>query len=96
MQPERHFFWDGDKLVGIEAAHINRSFAVASLLAFPAALAVYSGNGGARRAVLSALLVAGTLAAAMMSRHESSMVALVAGAVVFAIAWWSKSGPRVC
>ncbi|MGQ0672756.1 MAG: hypothetical protein ACT4N2_07755, partial [Hyphomicrobium sp.] len=48
MQPMRHFTWQGETLVAIEPAHINRNLAVAALLAIPAALAATPTTSGAR------------------------------------------------
>lgn len=90
MQPERHFFWQGDTLVGIELAHINRSVAVAAMLAFPAALAIYAIRRSALTAALAAAIVPLTGIAASISRHESSMAALAIGFVIFALAWVSR------
>lgn len=89
MQPERHFFWKGDTLVGMEPSHINRSLAVASLLAFPAALSAYVCRQTRWSAALAAAIVPAAGFAAALSRHESSMAALVVGVIVFALAWVS-------
>ena len=92
MQPERHFTWTGDHLVSIRLSHINRNFAVASLLLFPAiaaALGLYGRVRGAWIAGLGSVLV---LLAVFGSKHESSKVSIVAGALILAcsfasIAW---------
>jgi MFS family permease len=94
LQPERHFTWDGDTITAIKANHINRNFAVATLLLFPAALAAYATLPPPRNRLVAALLVAATFGAALSSRHESSMAALAAGLGVLLLAWRWPGGTR--
>jgi hypothetical protein len=94
MQPERHFTWAGDHLVSIRSSHINRNFAVASLLLFPAiaaALGLYGRVRGVWIAGLGSVLV---LIAVFGSRHESSKVAILAGSLILALSFVSLAWTR--
>ncbi len=90
MQPERHFTWAGDTLTAIELAHINRNLAVAALLAFPAALAAHATLGPPWNKISSVAFVVLATVAALLSRHESSMISLVAGMAIFALGCMSR------
>lgn len=86
LQPERHFTWEGDKLVAISLSHINRNLAVAALLAFPAACAAYLTAPRQWRLIAAAATIALAGVAAMLSRHESSLAALIVGLCVLGLA----------
>jgi hypothetical protein len=89
MQPERHFTWEGEHLAAIRLSHINRNFAVASLLLFPAIAAAFGLYGRVRGAWVSGVSTMLVLAAVFGSRHESSKVAILAGALVLALSFAS-------
>jgi O-antigen ligase len=86
LQPERHFTWSGDRLIAISLSHINRNLAVAALLAFPASMAAYLTTPERWRVPAAAGTVVLAAVAASLSRHESSMAALVAGLGIFGLA----------
>lgn len=73
----------------IGAGEITRSTAPASLLIGPALLALAAGINAPWRGIFSAMIVIAAILAVAVSPHETSKLALVAGAVVFAIAYVS-------
>lgn len=94
MQPERHFKWDGDFLRAMTPAHINRNFAVASLLLFPAIAAALGLYGRRRGAIVAGLCSVLVVVSVFGSRHESSKVALLAGAVLLLMGLFSARWAR--
>ncbi|MGQ0673503.1 MAG: O-antigen ligase family protein, partial [Hyphomicrobium sp.] len=80
----------------IEPAHINRNLAVAALLGFAGARAATATTSGAWSRIAGPGILGLTMLCAALSRHESSMVALIIGLVVFWFAYltakWASRG----
>jgi hypothetical protein len=94
LQPERHFKWAGDHLESISPSHINRNFAVASLLFFPAITAALGLYGRVRGVWIAGLGSVLALIAIFGSRHESSKVAILAGGLTLALSFVSLTWTR--
>lgn len=86
LKPQRYFEWSGSRLVSISSFDMTRNATPITLLmwsAIMAALATLSSPWNR----LVALLIAGLAAAAIaISTHETSKMAIIAGALVFALA----------
>ncbi len=80
------------KVVAIAAFELNRNVAVTLLMLWPALLCLSRLTNGRRRAVALAALFAATAAVVFCSEHETSMLGLAAGALVFVTAWlWPRA-----
>lgn len=86
LKPEGFFTWSGERLIGIVKDQLSRNIAPAAVLLWPTALIV-SGSWRTPWRTLGVIgLVLLTGLVVMMSAHESSKLALVAGVIAFATA----------
>lgn len=89
LKPARHFTWENDRITHIAPEDMTRNAAPISLLIWPAVLAALGAIARPWNRPVAALLILLGFAAAIMSPHESTKVAIMAGLAGWLLAKWS-------
>lgn len=87
LRPTRHFRWAGDHLVAISRHDLARNTAPITPLLWPAVLALQGTLVGRSKYIGSVVLIALASVVVMLSPHETSKLALLAGLVIFGCAF---------
>lgn len=91
LKPPSHFRWRDGELVSIADVDLTRSFASVPLLLWGVLLAVLGTLSGPPGRWLASATFMFTFAVVMAGSNETAKVALLAGALAFAIGWASKT-----
>ena len=86
LEPARYYTWDNGVLVAVHPDDLTRNIVPAPLLVWPALMAVTHLSSGRWRWVIIALLVLTSAAAVLLATSETAKLALLAGAIAFALA----------
>ena len=86
---DKHLQLVNDQVAAIDPANIKRHMAQATLLLWPVALLTLAYWKLRRGRLLSGAIIAATLAAGLLARHDSSLLALGASLLAFLAAHWS-------
>lgn len=95
IKPEVYYVWSGGELIGITRNAMTRNTAMVSMILWPALLGVMTAFKGRSRWVASAGLACLSVLAIMVSPHETSKLAVVVSAAIFALACLSMVWARM-
>lgn len=87
--PQKHLGLENDEVVRLGGYVTNRNMAALCFLLWPALLAVHLLRPRVEAIVVSALILAAVTITLVHSAHETSLIALLAAAVVLALGWLS-------
>lgn len=96
LKPAEYFYWQEGKLVEIEPNDLVRNVTGVGVYLWPAIVAVLGVWRRPMNKYAAVVLFAIAALAIMISNHAASQLALLVGAVVFAIASWSLPWARRC
>jgi O-antigen ligase len=89
LAPLTYFKWKNGDLVRISSDDLSRNMAPLALFLWPAVAALIGSRTRFRATWAAAALVAAAIAVIMVSRHESSKVAVIGGVLTFTLAYFA-------
>lgn len=95
IKPASYYVWKDGDLVRVKKNAMTRNTAIVSMMLWPALLVMTSAFQWRLRHVVAALLASLAVVAVMVSPHETSKVAVIVSAAVFALALVSVKWARM-